>query len=237
MYLGLDLGTSSLKVLLLGADGHVVGQAAAPLEVSRPHPRWSEQAPAAWWQALTEAMAALRREHGQALRTVQGIGLSGQMHGATLLDERDEVLRPAILWDDGRSAAQCDELMRRAPDLWRITGNLAMPGFTAPKLLWVREHEPEIFARVRKVLLPKDWLRWRLTGEYFSDMSDAAGTLWLDVGRRDWSDEMLAACDLTRDHMPAVVEGSAPAGRLRDDVADALGLPRGVVVAGGGGDN
>ncbi|MBC7665494.1 MAG: xylulokinase [Caulobacter sp.] len=237
MYLGIDLGTSALKALLLADDGHIVAQQSAPLEVSRPHPQWSEQSPADWWSALGIALGELARAHPAAMRAVRAIGLSGQMHGAVLLDAAGEVLRPAILWNDGRSEPQCAELAARVPRLGQIAGNLAMPGFTAPKLLWVKDHQPQIFGRIAKVLLPKDWLRLKLSGEFFTDCSDASGTLWLDVGARDWSDELLAACDLTRAQMPALVEGSAPAGRLKADVAERFGLPVGIVIAGGGGDN
>ena len=237
MYLGIDLGTSALKAVLLADDGHIVAQQSAPLEVSRPHPQWSEQSPADWWRALGLALGELRRAQPQAMRAVRAIGLSGQMHGAVLLDAAGEVLRPAILWNDGRSEPQCAELAQRVPRLAQIAGNLAMPGFTAPKLLWVRDHQPQIFAKVAKVLLPKDWLRFKLSGEFFSDCSDASGTLWLDVAARDWSDELLAACGMTRAQMPALVEGSAPAGRLKRDVAERFGLPADIVIAGGGGDN
>ena len=167
---------------------------------------------------------------------VRAVGLSGQMHGATLLDSADRPLRPAILWNDGRSAEECLELERREPASRAITGNIMMPGFTAPKLLWVARHEPDIFRRTACVLLPKDYVRLRLTGEKVSEMSDAAGTGWLDVGKREWSDAMLAATDLSRAHMPSLVEGSSPAGTLTANSAAALGIPR-VVVAGGGGDN
>jgi xylulokinase len=237
MYLGIDLGTSALKALILGEDGRIVAQQSAPLEVSRPHPQWSEQSPADWWRALAIALGELARAQPQAMRAVRAIGLSGQMHGAVLLDAAGEVLRPAILWNDGRSEPQCAELTERVPRLARIAGNLAMPGFTAPKLLWVRDHQPQIFAKLAKVLLPKDWLRFKLSGEFFTDCSDASGTLWLDVAARDWSDELLAACGLTRARMPALVEGSAPAGRLKADVAERFGLRAGIAIAGGGGDN
>ena len=237
MYLGLDLGTSELKGLLLADDHRIVGVARAALTVSRPRPLWSEQAPAQWWAALEAVMAALRASHGAALAAVRAIGLSGQMHGAVLLGERDEVLRPAILWNDGRSAAQCDALAAALPRLADIAGNLAMPGFTAPKLLWVREHEPELFARVRRVLLPKDWLRLALSGEAVSDMSDASGTLWLDVGARDWSDALLAATGLARRHMPRLVEGSDVSAVLRPELAARWGLGPNVPIAGGAGDN
>jgi xylulokinase len=182
-------------------------------------------------------MADLRARAPRELAAVAAIGLSGQMHGAVLLDDAGRVLRPAILWNDLRSSAECAELERRAPALRRITGNLAMPGFTAPKLLWVAAHEPEIFRATAKVLLPKDYLRRQLTGEDVSEMSDASGTLWLDVGRRDWSDAMLEATGLARRHMPRLVEGREPAGTLLPALARAWGLREGVTVAGGGGDN
>jgi xylulokinase len=235
--LGIDLGTSELKLALLAEDGGLVATAGSPLTVSRPQPHWAEQAPADWWNALVLAAASLRAAQPEAWAAVQAIGLSGQMHGAVLLDARDEVLRPAILWCDTRSGAECDELTRRLPGLAEVAGNLAMPGFTAPKLLWVERHEPSIHARVAKVLLPKDWLRLRLTGEYASDMSDAAGTLWLDVGARAWSPALLEAGGMAPRQMPALVEGSDVAGRLHAAAAQALGLPAGLPVAGGGGDN
>ncbi len=237
MYLGIDLGTSGVKCVLVDGEERVLAESAAPLAVSRPRPGWSEQDPEAWWCATRDAVGALRSQDAAALRAVRAVGLSGQMHGATLLDAADAVLRPAILWNDSRSATQCAMLERREPRTRAITGNRAMPGFTAPKLLWVSEHEPELFARVARVLLPKDYLRLRLTGEAVSEMSDAAGTLWLDVGSRRWSAEMLAATRLGVEAMPRLVEGSQVSARLRDAVADELGLARGVVVAGGAGDN
>ena len=176
-------------------------------------------------------------EHGPALAATSAIGLSGQMHGATLLDARGEVLRPAILWNDGRSGAECDALEARVPESRRITGNLAMPGFTAPKLMWVAAHEPEVFGRVAKVLLPKDYLRYRLSGEHVAEMSDASGTLWLDVANRCWSEEMLAATGLGVGHMPRLVEGSAPSASLAAALARRWGMTGDVVIAGGAGDN
>ena len=235
--LGIDLGTSELKLALVDATGALVASAGAPLTVSRPHPHWAEQHPHDWWDALVVAANALRSRHPDAWDAVRAIGLSGQMHGAVLVDEERRVLRPAILWNDTRSSAQCEELVRRLPSLPEIAGNLAMPGFTAPKLLWVAEHEPAIFRRIGQVLLPKDWLRWRLTATAVSDMSDAAGTLWLDVGRRAWSPQLLQAGGMTLAQMPAVVEGSDVSGHLQRDAAIALGLPEGLPVAGGGGDN
>ena len=199
MYLGIDIGTSSVKAVLMDDQGQLFAQGSAPLTVERPQPLWSEQNPDAWWRATVAAVRALPEKGRQA---VKGIGLSGQMHGATLLDAADKPLRPAILWNDGRSGAECAELEKLEPRSRAITGNIAMPGFTAPKLLWVKHHEPDIFAKVKTVLLPKDYVRLKLTGEKAGDMSDNAGTLWLDVGKRDWSDEMLKATDLSRDAMP-----------------------------------
>ncbi len=237
MFLGLDLGTSELKALLLTDTHEVIAAARSPLTVQRPQPLWAEQAPADWWSALEDVMQQLQQSHAAALARLQGVGLSGQMHGAVLLDEHDAVLRPAILWNDGRSGPQCEELTTAVPDLAAITGNLAMPGFTAPKVLWVREHEPALFSRVHRVLLPKDWLRLQLTGEAVSEMSDAAGTLWFDGTRRDWSDTLLKACGLTRAHMPRLVEGSEVSSFLTPAVCTRWGLPQRVPVAGGAGDN
>ncbi|OGB55015.1 MAG: xylulokinase [Burkholderiales bacterium RIFOXYD12_FULL_59_19] len=237
MYLGIDLGTSGLKLLLLDAAHHVHASADAPLTLQRPHPGWSEQHPQDWWLALEAAVAQLRALAPEAWQQVRAIGLSGQMHGAVVLNAQHEVLRPAILWNDGRADAQCTTLEQRVPNSRQITGNLAMPGFTAPKLLWLHEHEPAVFAQVSQVLLPKDWLRLQLTGESVSEMSDASGTLWLDVARRCWSEPMLVACGLTLAHMPHLVEGSQPSGTLRSALARQWGLPQHVMVAGGGGDN
>ncbi|MEO1224965.1 MAG: xylulokinase [Pseudomonadota bacterium] len=237
MYLGIDLGTSAVKAILVDDAQAIIGQASAPLTVERRQPLWSEQDPESWWQATTNAISALRADHAGPLADVRAIGLSGQMHGATLLDVGDSPLRPAILWNDGRSFAECAALERAVPNLTTITGNRAMPGFTAPKLLWVKTHEPDVFARVDRVLLPKDYLRLRLTGEAISDMSDAAGTLWLDVGHRRWSPALLDATGLDEQAMPSLAEGSDAAGHLRRDIATQLGLPAGIPVAGGAGDN
>ncbi|MEY4766305.1 MAG: hypothetical protein RI907_2978 [Pseudomonadota bacterium] len=237
MFLGIDLGTSEVKLLLLDERHHIVATTGVALTVQRPQPLWSEQQPEQWWAATDQAMRQLRADHPDAMARVQAIGLSGQMHGAVLLDGRQLVLRPAILWNDGRSGAECAEMEAQCPRLHAIAGNLAMPGFTAPKLRWVARHEPEVFRQTRLVLLPKDWLRLQLTGDAVSDMSDASGTLWLDVAQRRWSTELLALNDLNESHMPRLVEGSAPAGTLKAELASRWGLPAGVVVAGGGGDN
>jgi xylulokinase len=234
MYLGLDLGTSGVKALLIGADQEVLGSAHGALDVSRPYPGWSEQDPADWIAASDRALGALAERYD--LSAVRGIGLSGQMHGATLLDPGDRVLRPAILWNDTRAHAEAARL-DCLPGFRDLTGNIVFPGFTAPKLVWVAAHEPEVFARVAKVLLPKDYLRLWLTGEHVSEMSDAAGTSWLDTGRRDWSEPLLAATGLERSHMPRLVEGSEASGGLRASLAARFGLTGGIPVAGGAGDN
>ncbi|CAG9296421.1 xylulokinase [Celerinatantimonas diazotrophica] len=237
MYLGFDLGTSEIKAVVINNSGSIIATANEPLTVQRPHPHWSEQDPQQWWQATLKVVEQLMRKIPQQWPQIQAIGLSGQMHGAVLLDNNQQILRPAILWNDTRSDTQCKTLTDKAPQLHQITGNLAMPGFTAPKLLWISENEPEIFARINKVLLPKDYLRLRLTGAMVSDMSDAAGTLWLDVAKRDWSDAILDACGLNRSHMPSLVEGSEISALLRRELAAEWGLSSKVVVAGGGGDN
>jgi xylulokinase len=234
MFVGLDLGTSGLKAILIDEAQNILAEATAPLEAVRPAPGWSEQAPDTWLSAADAAMRALAAQ--VSLASVRGIGLSGQMHGATLLNAADEVLRPCILWNDTRSAMEAAEL-DADPRFRALTGNIVFPGFTAPKLVWVARHEPHIFAKVARVLLPKDYLRLWLTGEAVAEMSDAAGTSWLDVGKRDWSDDLLAATGMTRAQMPRLVEGSEASGTLRDTLAARWGLPKGVVVAGGGGDN
>ncbi len=234
MYIGLDLGTSGLKAVLMSEDQAILAEATAPLEVNRPFDGWSEQAPASWLDACDAVMAALGAK--AALGSVRAIGLSGHMHGATLIDKAGEVLRPCILWNDTRSAVEAAAL-DADPRFRAITGNIVFPGFTAPKLVWVQKHEPKVWAKVDKVLLPKDYLRFWLTGEAVAEMSDAAGTSWLDTGKRDWSDDLLAATDLSRAQMPRLVEGSEASGTVRADLATRWGLPAGVIVAGGGGDN
>ena len=234
MYLGIDLGTSGVKALLIDEGQSVVDEAHAPLTVQRPHPGWSEQRPADWLTATSAVLDQLAARND--LGGVRGIGLSGQMHGATLLDAADNVLRDCILWNDTRSAGQAARL-DDDPRFREISGNIVFPGFTAPKLVWVSENEPEIFKRVARVLLPKDYLRLWLTGEAVSEMSDAAGTSWFATGARDWSDTLLAASGMTREQMPRLVEGSASSGGLRREIASRWGMKPDTVVAGGGGDN
>lgn len=237
MYLGIDLGTSSVKVVIVDDDLNVIAQASESLTISNPKPLWSEQNPADWWQATCTAMHTLKQNHATELAQVRAIGLSGQMHGATLLDENNNVLRPAMLWNDVRSGAECQWLETHVPGMIDITCNRVMAGFTAPKVLWVKNHEPEAFAQTAKILLPKDYLRLKISGDYATDMSDASGTSWLDVKNRCWSKEILSACDLTIDHMPKVFEGTQITGRVLPEIAQQWGIPETTVIAAGAGDN
>ncbi|MGI3168058.1 xylulokinase [Pseudooceanicola sp. C21-150M6] len=233
-YLGLDLGTSGLRALLIDGEGRPLGAAERAFAVSNPHPGWSEQDPAAWVMALEEAVAELGTRF--PLSDLKGIGVAGHMHGATLLDDQGAVIRPCILWNDTRSHAEA-AVLDAMPQVRDLSGNIVFPGFTAPKLAWVRAHEPENFARVTKVLLPAAYMNFFLTGDHVADMSDSAGTSWLDVGARDWSEVLLKAGHMRRDQMPRLVEGSEKAGVLRPELAAKWGLPEGVTVAGGAGDN
>lgn len=238
--LGIDLGTSGVKLALVEHTENgdrVIASASQPITVERPHPGWSEQDPEQWWRATLTCGDALKTSHPAELAACEAIGLSGQMHGATLLDARGEVLRPCMLWNDGRSAAECEAFEAAWPTSREVTGNLAMPGFTAPKLLWVRAHEPDIFARIATVLLPKAYLRWRLSGDAIEEMSDASGTLWLDVAERRWSESALAVCGLSTANMPRLVEGNQVAGQLTADLAARWGMTGPVPIAGGAGDN
>jgi xylulokinase len=237
MYLGLDFGTSSVKGVLIDAKQKIVGIASSPLQVSRPHHGWSEQNPEHWWKAANAVVQKLRKLKPKAIAAVAGIGLSGQQHGATLLDIKGNVLRPCILWNDARSFAECEDILAAEPRAMEITGNIPLAGFTAPKLLWVRKHEPKIFDKVAKVLLPKDYIRFRMTGDYASDMSDSAGTYWLDVAKRDWSAAMLTATHMKRSQMPELYEGTDATGKILAALAKSWGMPLRPIVAGGGGDN
>ncbi len=236
MFLGLDLGTSGLKAILTDETGQVTATAEVTYENPHPQQGWSEQDPADWIAACEAVFDQLHVAAPQALAALQGIGLSGHMHGATLVDGAGEVLRPCILWNDTRAAAEAVWLDAQ-PDMHAITGNIVFPGFTAPKLLWVETHEPNVFAKIAKVLLPKDYLRYWLTGAYIGDMSDSAGTSWLDVGARDWSDQALDTSHMRRDQMPDLVEGSAPGGKMRAALRSRWGIHGKVVVAGSAGDN
>ncbi|MDA7423827.1 xylulokinase [Thalassococcus lentus] len=234
MYLGLDLGTSGLKALLIDEDQNPIAEATAPLTVSRRHVGWSEQDPADWISAAEHVLDKLAGTVD--LSGVKGIGLSGHMHGATMLDANDDVLWPCILWNDTRSSEQASAM--DGDPIWRaISGNIVFPGFTAPKVQWMRETHPEVFNRISSVLLPKDYLRFWLTGEKMSEMSDAAGTSWLDTCSRDWSDTLLERSGLSREEMPGLVEGSQVSGTLRPSLAARWGFSGDVPVAGGAGDN
>ena len=235
--LGIDVGTSSVKVVLIDDTQKVLGSATSPLKLERPQEGWSEQKPEDWWKATLAAIQVLKARKRKSFEAVAAIGLSGQMHGATLLDSADKPIRPAILWNDGRSEKECRVLEEREPALRRIAGNIAMPGFTAPKLLWVKAHEPQNFKKIAKVLLPKDYIRLKLSGDHASDMSDSSGTLWMDVGGRRWSAKLLAATDLSSEQMPKLHEGTAPTGELSAALMKKWGLKRRPVIAGGGGDN
>lgn len=234
-FLGIDLGTSGLRALLIGDDGAPIGATERHYPVSHPHSGWSEQDPAQWIDALDGALDELRQNHPE-FAALRGIGVAGHMHGATLLDADNQVIRPCILWNDTRSHVEAARL-DGTDNVRALSGNIVFPGFTAPKLEWVRTHEPENWARVAKVLLPAAYLNFYLTGDHVADMSDSAGTSWLDVGARDWSDQLLAAGHMRRDQMPRLVEGSAEAGLLRPELLAKWGLSGPVHVAGGAGDN
>lgn len=238
MYLGIDLGTSGVKSIIIDEAQNLVAEAASePLAVIRARPGWSEQEPEAWLRAVCDTLDALKAEQPAALAAVRGIGLSGQMYSATVLDDQDKPLRPAILWNDTRSSAECDELVRLVPDLQKLTGRRPTPGVTAPKLLWLRKHEPALLDRIRSVLLPKDYVRLFLSGDKATDLADASGTMWVDLTRRAWSDRLLEATGLNRRQMPALFEGIEVTGRIRPDLAGRWGMQQRPVIAAGGGDN
>ena len=234
-YLGLDLGTSGLRALLVTDDGIVVGSAERAYDSEHKHSGWSEQDPAHWIAALEGAVDELRTSF-PAFTGLRGVAVAGHMHGATLLDEAGDVIRPCILWNDTRAHAEARKL-DETPGVRDLSGNIVFPGFTAPKLLWVKAHEPENFARIAKVLLPAAFLNHYLTGDTFADMSDSAGTSWLDVSERDWSEALLLAGQMRLDQMPRLVEGCEAAGNLRPDLAARWGVGKDVIVAGGAGDN
>ena len=236
--LGIDSSTTATKALLVDDRGKVIGVASSTYSLSTPRPLWAEQDPELWWDATRNSISEVLRISEVDPTEISGVGLTGQMHGLVLLDANGEVLRPAILWNDQRAAAECDQ-MRDTLGLARlveITGNDAFPGFTAPKLLWVKAHEPEIYARVNQVLLPKDYVRYRLTGDFATDRAGAGGTLMLDLGTRDWSAELLEAFDIPAGWLPPTHEGSEITGRISEAAAERTGLAPGTPVVGGGGD-
>ena len=236
-FIGVDLGTSACKFLLMDERGKILNITSRSYDVEYPRPGWSQQNPEDWWRAVREGVPELLA--GFDASQVAGIGCGGQMHGLVALDEKDQVIRPAILWNDGRTGEQVRYLNEKVgiPRLLKLTGNIAYAGFTAPKLLWMRDEESELFSRIAHVLLPKDYLNHLLTGEYATDVSDASGMLLFDVERRTWSDEMLELCGLTPAQMPRIYESYEPIGTLLPEVADELGLPHSAVVAAGAGDN
>jgi xylulokinase len=234
-FLGIDLGTSGLRALLVDDAGAPIGATERHYEAAHPKSGWSEQDPADWIAALEGAVAELKSDHPE-FAGLKGIGVAGHMHGATLLDAEGKVIRPCILWNDTRSHAEA-AVLDGTEKVRDLSGNIVFPGFTAPKLEWVRTHEPQNFGKVAKVLLPAAYLNLYLTGDHVADMSDSAGTSWLDVGRREWSDYLLGKGHMRRDQMPRLVEGSARAGTLRADLARAWGVGGDVAVAGGAGDN
>ena len=237
--LGIDIGTSGTKVLAITPTGEMLGSATQTYTCSVPQPLWSEQNPDDWWQATVQGVRSVMEQTGLKPWEVRGIGLSGQMHGSVFLDSENRVIRPAILWNDQRTTAECVEIERRAggrESLIRMVANPALTGFTAPKILWLRNHEPEHFAKLKKVLLPKDEIRRRLTGEFATEVSDASGMLLLDVANRRWSDELLTALDLDRSILAQVYESEEVTGRLTSQVASLLGLTTDCVVVGGAGD-
>ncbi|MGF1768320.1 xylulokinase [Enterovibrio makurazakiensis] len=235
-YLGIDIGTSAVKVLLVDSLGNVLDSHSETYGIDSPKPLWNEQNPDIWWRATCSSIHALKSKNTTVWQDIAAIGLSGQMHGAVCLDENGTPLRPAILWNDGRAFEQSQTLNRICPNIGHVAGVPAMPGFTAPKLLWLHDNEPELFRRIHKVLLPKDYVRLQLTGTYFTDISDAAGTLWLDEAKRNWDDDILGACHLNRSQMPSLAEGNENTGALLAHVAIEWGLSQDVFVVGGAGD-
>jgi len=237
-FLGIDTSTTSSKALLIDERGDVIEVASSPHTLQTPRPLWSEQNPREWWEAVSASIKSVLEKAGVGGERVAAIGLTGQMHGLVLLDEAGNVLRPAILWNDQRTQSQCDEIHQLIgkEKFIQITGNVALTGFTAPKILWVKENEPEVYAKAKHVLLPKDYIRYKLTGEYAMDKADGAGTVLFDLKARDWSDEVLSALDIPRAWMPKTFEGTEFTGHVTDEVASLTNLKAGTPVAAGGGD-
>jgi len=236
--LGIDVATSGTKALLIDEGGSVVAMATTEYPLHSPRPLWSEQDPEDWWQATVNSVQEVLTKSGAEAGDIAAIGLTGQMHGLVMLDDEGAVLRPAILWNDQRTADQCAAITEKVgpENVLRLTGNPVLPGFTAPKIVWVEENEPEIYDQTAKVLLPKDYVRYRLTGAFFSEVSDASGTSMFDVGQRAWSDEMLAALDVPREWLPEVTESPVASTQISAEAAQATGLRAGTPVVGGGGD-
>ena len=237
LYIGIDLGTSAVKLLLMESGGKIAKIVSKEYALSFPHPGWSEQNPEDWYEQSIAGLKELL--DGQDKSKVAGISFGGQMHGLVILDAQDNVIRPAILWNDGRTTKETDYLNEQVGKdrLEKYTANIAYAGFTAPKILWVKENEPENFAKICKIMLPKDYLAYRLSGTFSTDYSDASGMLLLDVDHKCWSKEMCELCGITEDMLPKLFESYDRIGTLKKEIADELGLPEGVVIAAGGGDN
>ncbi|MBN8657171.1 MAG: xylulokinase [Anaerolineae bacterium] len=237
-FLGIDTSTTSSKALLIDEKGEVIAVASNPHTLQTPKPLWSEQDPREWWEAVAASIKSVLEKAGISGERVGAVGLTGQMHGLVLLDNAGNVLRPAILWNDQRTQSQCDEIHRiiGKEKFIRITGNVALTGFTAPKILWVKENEPDVYAKAKHVLLPKDYVRLKLTGTYAMDKADGAGTVLFDLNARDWSDEVLSALDIPRTWMPKTFEGTEFTGYVTEEAAALTGLKVGTLVAAGGGD-
>ena len=237
-FIGLDIGTTGAKALLITEQGSIIASATEEYPLYTPFPLWSEQDPEDWWQASIKVLRKIVNQAGNP-SDISAIGLTGQMHGAVFLDGRQQVIRRALLWNDQRTAAECQQITNAIgmEKLIDITGNPALTGFQAPKILWLRNNEPQAYARLEKVLLPKDFIRLKLTGEFATDCSDAAGTLLLDLRKRDWSQELLDQLEIPRKWLPTVYEGSQVTGMLRPEIAKLTGLPSGIPIVAGGGDN
>ncbi len=237
-FLGIDTSTTGSKALVMDERGNVLAVASSPHTLQTPRPLWSEQDPREWWDAVSASIRSVLQQAGIGGEAIEAVGLTGQMHGLVLLDDDGNVLRPAILWNDQRTQSQCDEIHARLGKarFIQLTGNVALTGFTAPKILWVKENEPEVYARAKHVLLPKDYIRFKLTGEYAMDKADGAGTVLFDLKARDWSDEVLSALEIPRRWMPKTFEGPEFTGHVHEEAASLTGLKAGTPVAAGGGD-
>lgn len=238
LLLGIDLSTTGAKALLIDEEGHVISSATTPLSLSTPHALWSEQNPEDWWKATTTSISRAISDANVSSDSIAAIGLTGQMHGLVLLDQKGDVLRPAILWNDQRCGVECDEIRARVgrEKLLKITGNDALTGFTAPKILWVEKHEPEIYRRTRHILLPKDYIRYKLTGTLAMDKADGSGTMLFDLGQRSWSPEILKALNISAEWLPPTFEGHETTGEVSTEAAELTGLRSGTPVVAGGGD-
>ena len=237
MYIGIDLGTSGVKTILIDYNQDILATAHSALTVQSPQDGFNEQDPHSWIKATEICLAELKKQKSKEFSNTTSIGISGHMHGATIIDDQGKVIRPCILWNDTRAFKECEEFENQDFDVRNISGNIAMPGFTAPKINWLIKNESENFKKISKVLLPKDYLRYYLTGEFFSDMSDASGTLWMDIMKRQWSEQLLAISKLNINHMPKLVEGNQEAGMLSSKLKEKFNFNKNVIVVGGAGDN